>query len=359
MSTPRITALINTYNYGRYVGEAIESVLAQDFPAQELEILVVDDGSTDNTRDVVARYGERVRYCYKPNGGQASAFNLGFQQARGEIVALLDADDVWLPAKVRRVMDIFDASPELGMVYHALRYRDEQADREWDDPDFPAMSGDVPRLPQGLLRYGVVSTSAMALRKSALERLLPVPEELTILADSYLAYLMIFVAPVAGIREWLTRMRLHGENNFNYAAADRARKARRLHVWSRAVREIEGWLKRSGFDLSRPELADYLERYHLVESEFRFQLQPPRRAEFVRYLREHSRLYGPLWTPHYRMFRRAVAWMGWVLGYRGFAALRELYRERGSLPQWRERLVSARAPDPFTPAHGKNEIATP
>jgi len=75
MGGRQITVLIDTYNYGRYIEEAIESVLAQDFPAEEMEILVVDDGSTDDTRARVGKYADRVKYIYKKNGGQASAFN--------------------------------------------------------------------------------------------------------------------------------------------------------------------------------------------------------------------------------------------------------------------------------------------
>ena len=107
MTRPTITALIDTYNYGTFIEEAIESVLAQGFPNGSLEILVVDDGSTDDTRERVARYGDKVKYMYKLNGGQASAFNFGIARANGEYVALLDADDYWLPTKLQKVMEAF------------------------------------------------------------------------------------------------------------------------------------------------------------------------------------------------------------------------------------------------------------
>src|ERR1700756_5676379 len=116
MTAPLITVLIDKYNYGRFIEEAIESVLSQDFPAEQMEILVVDDGSTDDTAERVRKYGQRVQYFYKPNGGQASAFNFGFAQARGEIIALLDADDYWLAGKLQRVAEEFQKNPGLGMV---------------------------------------------------------------------------------------------------------------------------------------------------------------------------------------------------------------------------------------------------
>src|SRR5882757_4359162 len=113
---PLVTALIDTYNYGRFVEEAIDSVLAQDYPNDRLEILVVDDGSTDDTAERVRKYGSRIRYIHKPNGGQASAFNFGFERARGDIIAFLDADDYWLPGKLSRVADAFEQNPSVGLV---------------------------------------------------------------------------------------------------------------------------------------------------------------------------------------------------------------------------------------------------
>src|ERR1700730_4905703 len=118
ISAPFVTILIDTYNYGHYVEEAVESVIAQEFPREQREILVVDDGSTDDTAERLKKYGDSIRYLRKPNGGQASAFNFGFAAARGEIFALLDADDLWLADKLRRVCETFEKNPEAGMVFY-------------------------------------------------------------------------------------------------------------------------------------------------------------------------------------------------------------------------------------------------
>src|SRR4051812_24563460 len=99
---PLVSVLISNHNYGRYLGEAIDSALAQTYP--RVEVIVVDDGSTDDSREVIARYGERVVPVLKANGGQASAWNAGFAVSRGEVVCMLDADDVFAPDKVDRVL---------------------------------------------------------------------------------------------------------------------------------------------------------------------------------------------------------------------------------------------------------------
>src|SRR5215472_4176486 len=124
MKAPYFTVLIDAYNYGRYVEEAVLSALAQDFPAAEREILVVDDGSTDDTAARLRKFGNEIRYLYKANGGQASAFNYGFANARGEVSGLLDPDDVGFRKKLGRVVEVFGQSRDAGMPYHGVYWGD-------------------------------------------------------------------------------------------------------------------------------------------------------------------------------------------------------------------------------------------
>src|SRR5437764_1069566 len=91
-SMPDVSVIINNYNYGRFLAEAIESALSQTLPATE--VIVVDDGSTDNSPEVIGRYEGRIRSIMKSNGGQASALNAGFGASSGDVVIFLDADDV-------------------------------------------------------------------------------------------------------------------------------------------------------------------------------------------------------------------------------------------------------------------------
>jgi len=110
---PLVSVVIPAYNCGRFIGDALDSVVDQNYPA--LEVLVVDDGSTDETCDVVARYGSTVTLIKQRNAGAAVARNEGMQRARGKYVALLDADDLWLPGKLRLQVDYLERHPDVAM----------------------------------------------------------------------------------------------------------------------------------------------------------------------------------------------------------------------------------------------------
>lgn len=107
----QISCVIPVFNSARYIAEAIESALGQCYPV--VEIIVVDDGSTDDTAEVVKRFSDRVTHIYQSNAGPASARNRGITAATGELVALLDADDLWMPDKTSIQAERFQAQPQL------------------------------------------------------------------------------------------------------------------------------------------------------------------------------------------------------------------------------------------------------
>jgi glycosyltransferase involved in cell wall biosynthesis len=115
MSDPLITVIIGAYNAERYLSEAIESVIGGTY--RNLELIVVDDGSTDRTGEIAESYGDRVRCIRQPNGGMAASRNRGIAAANGDYLAFLDADDRFRPDKLERQLAIFDADPELDIVY--------------------------------------------------------------------------------------------------------------------------------------------------------------------------------------------------------------------------------------------------
>jgi len=110
-----ISIIIPTFNRGHIVTRAIDSALSQTH--DDFEIIVVDDGSTDNTREVLAPYKDRIRYLYQENKGVARARNKGIQEANGEYIAFLDSDDYWLPDKLELQMKYFKAHPDVDLVY--------------------------------------------------------------------------------------------------------------------------------------------------------------------------------------------------------------------------------------------------
>jgi glycosyltransferase involved in cell wall biosynthesis len=112
---PLVSAAITTYNRARYLPEAIESVLSQTWG--DLELIVVDDGSTDDTEDVVSTYLDRVRYIRQENGGRSAARNAAVQVAQGEYVGFCDSDDRWLPDRLERQLSAIVQAPQVGMVH--------------------------------------------------------------------------------------------------------------------------------------------------------------------------------------------------------------------------------------------------
>jgi glycosyltransferase involved in cell wall biosynthesis len=115
--TPRVTCVITAYNYGAFVGEAIESALAQDYPSHRLEIVVVDDGSTDDTPAVLERYADRVKVIRRPNGGVNAATTTGIEAATGQLITFLDGDDSWPAGRVRVLVDALRRNPQAAVVY--------------------------------------------------------------------------------------------------------------------------------------------------------------------------------------------------------------------------------------------------
>src|SRR5579862_5259447 len=125
---PRVSVIIPAYNAARYLPSSIESVMAQTY--QDWEIVVVDDGSTDNTKTVLSSYQEQLQdkiHCiHQSNRGLPAARNTAIRASRGEIMALLDADDVWLPARLSRSVRELDRDPEIGLVHSRVARIDDQ-----------------------------------------------------------------------------------------------------------------------------------------------------------------------------------------------------------------------------------------
>jgi glycosyltransferase involved in cell wall biosynthesis len=333
---PLVSAIVNTFNYGRFVEEAVESVLAQDYPVERLDIIVVDDGSTDDTPKRIERFGNRIRYFRLPHRGQAAALNFGIGEARGQIVAFLDADDVWLPQKIRRVVQAVQATPDVGLVYHAFEVW-RMDGRPEPQQDFQALSGFLPADERKLLAFDGQATSGQAFRIEVLREMLPLPEEFVIgCSDGFLAYSSIFEWPAVAIAEALTRYRIHGENLFSFERPNADKMRVKLMTWQALMREHRAWLERRGHDLNSRGTTAFLRRQELAERLMRFALSDPGRWEFFQFQREELSLYHRLWTRRYRLFKSLSALAGLVLGFRQFYRVKNSYRCSVSLRGLRE-----------------------
>jgi glycosyltransferase involved in cell wall biosynthesis len=325
MKAPFFTVLIDTYNYGQYIEEAVQSVLGQNCPAEEREILVVDDGSTDDTAERLKKYGGAIRYLRKENGGQASAFNFGFEQARGEVVALLDADDVWLSEKLGRVYETFERNPTAGMVYHRVHLWRSTGELS-EDSYFIPVSGNVAESRRALLQYPMVGTSCLAFRRNALKELLPVPETLRSQADAYLTALIIFVAPVVALPEFLGKYRMHGANLFQ-SDGDRVTRSQvehRIAMRGALLSEIEMWMQNHGRDLSSRGIRAYLQQWSKAQERDGFVLRTPGRWEYFRHLLEFPQIYGEIMTERHRAYSYVRAFAALFLGYHHLHLLDDL-----------------------------------
>lgn len=330
MSEPHVTVLITTYNYGQFVGEAIDSVLSQDYPVDKIQILVVDDGSTDNTPQRVAKYGSRIEYLQKPNGGQASALNFGFAHARGEIVALLDADDLFLPSKLSRVAQTFQQDSSVGMVYHRFcEWNTETNERRTSD--FPLVSGDLRNATHDLFQFCAHPTSCISFRRSSVSRLFPIPETIRMLADAYPVNLIPLLTPIWAITEPLTLYRIHGRNSYYSRDEQLALQDRqaRLQMWQTLVAAMYSWLDHSALTGQRSAVRAFVDRWTLfldgmqfAIDDMQFAIEPPGRmrffGHFLRYNYWHRKSFG--WR--FRAMNYFNAFMVLAIGYKHLPSIK-------------------------------------
>jgi hypothetical protein len=175
---PRVSVIVTVYNLARYLPEALDSALAQEPPGGPVQIIVVDDGSTDNTPDVLAAYAGRVEVIRQENGGLVKAVDTGLGAARGEYIALLDADDTWPLDRLRRHAELLDANPQVGLVHGDMEVID--ADGTTIHPSFFASTQEQPtdgRVLGRLAKDNFVSGGACTFRASLMPAIWPIPAE--------------------------------------------------------------------------------------------------------------------------------------------------------------------------------------
>jgi hypothetical protein len=274
-----LSIIINNYNYGRFLSAAIESALAQTY--SNVEVLVVDDGSVDDSRAVISRYGSRVVPVLKQNGGQASAINAGFARSRGDIIIFLDSDDVLMPGIGARVVETFAAQPDCGKVEYRMNVIDAQG-----RPTGGYKPAGYLRRPSGDLRskelrspFEVLwmSTSGNAFSRHVLGQMLPVPEDGYPVcgADWYLAHISPFFGPVVFLDDVGASYRVHDANQYTSERLD-LKQIRQSVVFMRTtLGYIEQTAARTGLlrGLARPK--EILSFSYIAQRMISLKLDPP------------------------------------------------------------------------------------
>lgn len=221
MSQPvAVEIVIGNYNYGRFLDAAIDSALAQRHPHSR--VIVVDDGSTDHSREVMARYGDRITTVFKENGGQASAFNAGWAQCLGDIVIFLDSDDVLLSDAAARAAAAFAAAPGAVKVHYPMAVIDKNGHPtgELKPPRYIRLpAGDLRRC-QLIFPFDLAWTGNSAFSTAALKRIMPIPErEFATSADWYLKHLVPLLGDVISLQDVCVCYRVHGSNGYELSHA--------------------------------------------------------------------------------------------------------------------------------------------
>jgi len=214
MKMPKVSVIVPVYNREKYIEATLESVLAQTF--QDFEIIVVDDGSVDNTRSIVGnlqkKNPDRFHYVFQENKGVASARNKGISIAKGKYISFLDSDDIWYPNKMQLQIKVFESSPEVGLVYSSYSLF---GDDNIIVPNALAREFDV--LPEGyvlseLLLRCFISSSTVMIKKEILLEMDGFNEMLAIGEDYNLWLRVAKKYPVKGLFDVLSKYRQHDGN---------------------------------------------------------------------------------------------------------------------------------------------------
>ncbi len=220
---PQVSCILSAYNYERYVELAIDSVLQQDYPPERLHVIVVDDGSTDRTPEVVRavqeRYGNgRLSLIQRRNGGNTASVATGLKHIRGELVGILDADDQWLPGKVREQAELFASRPEVSLVYGDMQVIDG-CGAVLDESFFARMKVDPPRgrVIDRLIGENFTTNSTLMFRAADV---VPLPAR-SPSPDYWLAAHAAAAGETEVIRRPLANYRLHEANRGFGAHGDR------------------------------------------------------------------------------------------------------------------------------------------
>ncbi len=219
-SNPLVSVLVGNYNYEAYLQETIESVVSQTY--RNWELIICDDGSTDRSVDVIQRYvarDQRIRLIRKENGGHPSSLNAAYAACSGDLICLLDSDDLYLPEKLERIVQLSSGEPDAGLLVHRVIRVNGQRRRQgvWPLSDLPrGWYGQTMMESGGVLPY-LPPTSGLSLRRPVADRLFPLRTEppFRMSPDQIVMRLAPLFTRIVALPEALSEYRLHGSNTYS------------------------------------------------------------------------------------------------------------------------------------------------
>jgi glycosyltransferase involved in cell wall biosynthesis len=346
MTRPRVSVIVDTYNQERYIDQAIRSVLDQDYPAADTEIIVVDDGSTDSTQQILRQYETRVRVIRKLNGGQASAFNVAIAAVSGEIVAFLDGDDWWHKSKLSAVVKAFDENPEVAAVGHGYFEVPDQ-----DPPTFVVVPYEPCKVDASSkqaavlsnLAFTLLATSRLAVRRRVLDVIGAIPESFVFCADGPLISLSIALGGAVLLQKPLCYYRVHPGSLYTFSARDKAKLLRKADMLTLIAEYVRTRLKQLGV---HDDIVEIMRETHQIEADrYRSSCGAISRRESAGIeFRDFRAKIGKASFP-YLVFKGFVGALAYFIPGEQFNQMRHWYY-RKDLKRWRSKLAPA---EPLSP----------
>lgn len=271
--TPAISVVIDTHNQAHFLEQAVCSVLEQGLSPSELEVLIVDDGSTDNTESIAAKFAPRIQYLRKPNGGQVSAYNFALPKLHAPVVAFLDADDWWAKGKLRAIFDVFAADSAVTAVGHGFVEFHEQTRTEisclpGSDFRLNLSSPKSARFAHSGRRF--LGTSKLAVRRSVVEKLGILPDDL-IFFDGPVHLFALALGTAVILNQPLAYYRVHAQNLYESQHPDPQILRRKCQIIDAQRRFLPSLMSSAGLSPQTIEAA--LEPQELDRERMRLDLE--------------------------------------------------------------------------------------
>jgi glycosyltransferase involved in cell wall biosynthesis len=338
---PLITALVDTYNHERYIEQALVSVLEQGLSPAELEIVAVDDGSTDRTPEIIQKFAPRVKHVRKKNGGQASAFNAGFAEARGEIVAFLDGDDWWAKGKLPTVAEALERHPDVAAVGHGYyEFHEKTNETRLRVPQRRTIINMASReaAHAAILQWGFLLMGALTVRRRVLEWIMPLPEEMVFMADTALTAAATVMGALI-LEQPLSYYRYHARNLYAIDPKDERRLRRKYEMGELVCGTVYGMLLERG--VAKEFVSELLSGIWVEAKRFRLSRFGGSRLEALETEMEGFRVSFRNPSAGYRLFKYVVVGAAaLLLPARSFYKIREWYAQK-DLGRYRDRLFRA------------------